>query len=359
MRYGYFMMPLHPPGSALADTIEMDLRQIECLERLGYDEVWVGEHFTHEWENIPAPDLFIAAALQRTKRIRLGIGVSCMPNHTPFMLAHRVAQLDHMARGRLLWGVGPGATLGDFEVLGIDPRSGRQREIMREMVDVILDLWDNATPGEYEGTSYHFRVPEPDESFGKRMHLTPYMHPHPPIAVAGASERSESLDVAGERGWLPMSGSLALERVLRSHWDQYAEGAQRVGRQAPRETWRISRTIHVAETTEQARREVLEGAIGRAWREYFLPMTKRTRVIERIKARPEMTDDEVTIDYLMDNLFVVGDPDECARRLNVISESVGGFGMVLAIAHDWEDPAIWERSMRLLAQDVIPQVQST
>src|SRR3954471_13779194 len=108
MRYGYFMMPLHPPGSAPAVTLDMDLRQIEDLDRLGFEEAWIGEHFTAEWENVPAPDLLMAAALQRTKTIKLGTGVACLPNHNPFQLAHRIAQLDQMARGRFLFGVGSG-----------------------------------------------------------------------------------------------------------------------------------------------------------------------------------------------------------------------------------------------------------
>jgi limonene 1,2-monooxygenase len=84
MRYGYFMMPLHPPGSDPAATLQLDLEQIERLDELGFDEAWIGEHFTAEWENIPAPDLFIAAALQRTGQIKLGTGVACLPNHNPF-----------------------------------------------------------------------------------------------------------------------------------------------------------------------------------------------------------------------------------------------------------------------------------
>jgi len=113
MRLGYFMMPMHPLGSDPAMTLEHDLRQVERLDQLDYGEVWVGEHFTTEWENIPAPDLFIAAALQRTQQITFGTGVSCMPNHSPFVLAHRIAQLDQMARGRFIWGVGAGSFIGD------------------------------------------------------------------------------------------------------------------------------------------------------------------------------------------------------------------------------------------------------
>src|SRR5215210_886404 len=134
MRSGYFMMPMHPPGSFLADTIDHDLKQIERLDQLGFHEAWIGEHFTAEWENIPSPEIFIAAALQRTSRIQLGTGVTCLPNHNPFQLAH-------LARGRFLWGIGSGGFPGDFEVVGVDPRSGVQRQISIDTVDAVLELW--------------------------------------------------------------------------------------------------------------------------------------------------------------------------------------------------------------------------
>lgn len=357
MRYGYFMMPLHRPGSLLADTLENDLLQVAYLEELGYEEAWIGEHFTHAWENIPAPDIFIAAALQRTRRIRLGTGVSCLPNHNPFMLAHRIAEVDHLARGRFMWGIGPGGTPGDFEALGIDPRSGLQRQITHDVVDVILRLWQDPEPGRYEGWGWRFNVPIPDSSIAKSLHVKPFTRPHPPIAVAGSSERSETLVLAGERGWIPMSSSLASERVLRSHWEQYEAGARAAGRAPARGEWRIARTIHVAETSEQARREAKDGAIGEAWRGYFLPLVRMTRMIDRLKGSPHMSDDEVDLDYLCNTLFIVGDPDECARRIQAIHDDVGGFGMILAIAHEWDDPKVWERSMTLLAREVVPRVE--
>ena len=149
MRLGYFLMPMHPPGSFQADTLELDLRQIERLDRLGYEEAWIGEHFSAEWENIPAPELFIAAALQRTSRIRLATGVSCLPNHSPFHLAHRIAQLHHMSRGRFLFGIGSGGFIGDFEVVDIDPRSGRQCQVTLDVIDAVLKLWEDPQLGRY------------------------------------------------------------------------------------------------------------------------------------------------------------------------------------------------------------------
>ena len=173
MKIGYFNMPLHPPGSDFQQTLHDDLEQIEILDNLGYTEAWIGEHFTAEWENIPAPDLFIVSALNRTKNIKIGTGVTCIPNHNPFVLAHRIAQLDHMAKGRFLWGVGSGGFPGDFSVLGIDPKSGKQRTITRESLDLILDFWKNPKPGKYKNEFWNFNVPEPNETIGLRFHMKP------------------------------------------------------------------------------------------------------------------------------------------------------------------------------------------
>src|SRR5918912_1509784 len=191
MRVGYFMMPVHPPGSDPAETLEIDLAQIERLDELGFEEAWIGEHFTGEWENIPAPDLFIAAALQRTQKIKLGTGVTCLPNHNPFHLAHRIAQLDQMARGRFLWGVGSGGFPGDFTVAGIDPKTGLQRQVTVDAIDAVLDLWDNPRPGTYQAHSWTYTVPEPNPKIAQSVHLRPYQKPRPPIAVAVVPETSD------------------------------------------------------------------------------------------------------------------------------------------------------------------------
>ena len=127
MKLGYFTMPLHPHGSDFSKTIVEDLDQMVTLDWLGYREAWIGEHFTFEWENIPNPDLFIAHAAAITKRIRFGTGVSCMPNHNPAMLAHRIAQLDHQTQGRLMWGVGSSSTPGDYELFGFDSETDDRR----------------------------------------------------------------------------------------------------------------------------------------------------------------------------------------------------------------------------------------
>ena len=352
MRLGYFMMPLHPPGADPAETLDADLEQLATLDRLGFEEAWIGEHFTAEWENIPCPDLFIARALGVTKKMKLATGVSCMPNHNPLMLAQRIAQLDQMARGRFYWGVGSGGFPGDFELFGVDPKSGQQRGITRAALDLILDLWNDPKPGLYESPHWRFTIPEPQADIGLRLHMKPYQRPHPPIGVAGVLPNSETLTLAGERGYLPLSINFVPARILKTHWQAFEAGAARAGRTADPATWRISRDVYVAETDAEARRQVLESTLWRDYRDYFLPLLRKNRGWEILKTDPAMPDSEVTPDYLLENIWIVGSPATVAARLARLREEAGAFGTLLVIAHEWEPRAAWERSMRLLQEAV-------
>ncbi|HXG15953.1 MAG TPA: LLM class flavin-dependent oxidoreductase [Calidithermus sp.] len=356
MRLGYFAMPLHPPGADPARTLEEDLEQLAVLDALGYEEAWIGEHFTAEWEPIPCPDLFIARALGLTRRMVLATGVSCLPNHNPLMLAQRIALLDQLARGRFYWGVGSGGFPGDFQLFGFDPKSGEQREATRQALDLILKLWNDPEPGVYESRWWRFRIPEPRQEIGLRLHLRPYQRPHPPIAVAGVSAASETLGMAGERGYIPMSINFVPPRLLRTHWQAYAEGAARAGRPADRTKWRIARDVLVADTDAEARRLALQGPLARDYVEYFLPLLRAMRGWEIIKSDPDMPDSAVTPEYLADHIWIVGDPDTVVARLKALDEEVGGFGTLLVIAHEWQPRAAWERSMRLLVEEVLPRL---
>jgi alkanesulfonate monooxygenase SsuD/methylene tetrahydromethanopterin reductase-like flavin-dependent oxidoreductase (luciferase family) len=356
MRFGYFMMPMHPPGSDVGQTLQIDLAQVEHLDRLDFHEAWIGEHFTAEWENIPAPDIFIGAALQRTRSIKLGTGVSCLPNHNPFHLAHRIAMLDQLAQGRFLWGIGSGGFPGDFEVVGIDPRSGVQRQVSVDTVDAVLAIWDDPRPGDYVQHGWTYHVPAYEPRIQKHVHLKPFQQPHPPIAVAGVTEKSETLGLAGERGWIPMSINFVTPRVLRSHWASVIEGAARTGRTADRAEWRICRAVHVAPTDEQAREEALGGALARDYRDYFLPLLSMTRGLSGLKMDEAMPDSALTLEYLCDQVWLVGSPRTVAGKIRALHADVGGFGGLLIGATDWSDAAIWRRSMDLFASDVIPAV---
>ncbi len=356
MEVGYFTMPLHPPGSDITQTLADDLEQIVTLDELGYHEAWIGEHFTFAWENIPIPDLFIAQALGMTKNIILGTGVHCMPNHNPMMLAHRVAQLDHMARGRFYWGIGSSSTPGDQQMFGFDAETDDRRQYTRETLEIILQIWDDPRPGLYEGKHWQFRIPEPVDEIGLTFHLKPYTQPHPPIAIAGVSPRSETLIQAGERGWIPMSINLVPSGIVKTHWDAVEEGAAKAGRTADRSTWRIAREVYVAETTEQARKEALGGVLRRDFEDYWLNLMPYLKTLDRVKLDPDVPDSDVTVEYLMDTLWLVGSPEDVADQIRGLYDEVGGFGVLLAMGHEWQPKDKWVNSMTLLAEEVMPKL---
>ena len=356
MQLGFFNMPLHPPGSDLAKTLADDLEQLVVLDSMGYVEAWIGEHFTSEWENIPAPDLLIAQALSVTKQIKFGTGVTNVPNHNPFYLAHRIAQLDQMARGRLLWGIGSGGFIGDFRVVGIDPASGEHRDMTRKAIDLILELWADPQPGAYDHPRWHFNVPDRDDDIGLRVHVKPYQKPHPPIALAGISVKSDTLELAGEQGWIPMSINFAPSRVLKTHWESVTAGAAKTGRTADRADWRIAREIFVADSTKEARKMALEGVLARDFEQYFHPLIGKGRGYGIVKQDPDMPDSEVTSAYMADNVWIVGSREEVTEKLAALTDEVGGFGVLLAMGHEWLPRDVWEQSMGLLATDVVPKM---
>src|SRR5271156_6766641 len=130
LRFGAFIAPFHPVDENPTLAIERDIELVQWLDKLGYDEAWIGEHHSAGFEIIASPELFIATLAERTKHIRLGTGVSSLPYHHPLMLADRINQLDHIPRGRVMFGVGPGALPSDAIMMGIQPI--KQRDMMDE-----------------------------------------------------------------------------------------------------------------------------------------------------------------------------------------------------------------------------------
>jgi alkanesulfonate monooxygenase SsuD/methylene tetrahydromethanopterin reductase-like flavin-dependent oxidoreductase (luciferase family) len=358
MNLGYFTMPLHPPGAVPADWLQSDVDQVVTLEELGYAEAWLGEHYTSAWESLPCPDLLIASALARTKTIKLGTGVNALPTHHPVNLAHRIAQLDQMARGRFMWGIGSGGFAGDFELFDIDMKNFEMRSLARDVLDAVLMLWDDPKPAFHEHNRWRFRVPEYQPDIGLGLHWRPYQTPHPPIAVAGIGPRSDMITLAGQRGWIPMSINFVTPATLKMHWETYEESADQAGVGSDREVWRISREVFVGETPEQARREALEGTLGRDWGQFLLPILKKLNMMIAPKLDPDMADEDVTLEYLCENLWIVGDVDEVTDKLYDLYTHTGGFGTLLVNGHEWDPTGKWEQSMGLLAREVMPKLRA-
>ena len=353
MQFGLFMMPLHPPHRAFADGYDRDVAQIVAADRLGFQEVWVGEHLTERWENAPAPDLLLAQALALTKTVRLGTGVTLLALHNPVYLAHRLAMLDHMARGRFQWGIGGGGIPTDLSLLGLDPSTVRARSA--EVLDVVLKLWASDGRFTYRGKYFDIDTPVLDPVKDRGYYMKPLQQPHPPIAVAASTPTSSSMRMAGERGWIPMSSSLLSRSYLSGHWRLVEAGAADAGRPANRSQWRIARDVLVAPTSAAARQRA-QAVLGRNYVQHQYPNRIGTAQMASTKLEPSMPDEAVTVDYLMENLWIVGDPSECADKIQQIYEESGGFGALLTITTDSDDAGWDHESLRLLMEKVAPRV---
>ena len=357
MQCGLFMMPLHPPEKDPTQAYDEDLELLVRADALGYSEAWIGEHFTTRWENIIAPDLFIAKALPLTQRMKLGTGVALLSFHHPLILAQRIAFLDHLAHGRFYFGIGAGGVPTDMEMFGVNAKEGEHRARTREAIEIILKAWTEDGPFTYAGRYWQVKIPEPWPDIGLGYHMKPYQKPYPPIAVAGSTRDSGTLRLAGEYGWIPMSINFLPTPVLQSHWRAIEEGAGKSGRVPDRRQWRIAREIYVAETTATARREALEGPMIGAFQRYFKTLLKWRGGLDVFKIDPSMPDDLVTPEYLLEHIYIVGDPEECSRRLRILSDELGGCGTVLLICHDWQPRELWMRSVELLAKEVMPRLR--
>lgn len=354
MKTGLFLQPSHPPERTPIEQYAWDVQVVEWGDQLGFSEAWFGEHFTAPWEPVPAPDLLIAQALTRTERITLAPGAHLLPFHHPAELAHRIAMLDHMAQGRLMLGVGAGSIPTDYAMFNIDPASGIQREMMWEALEIIMRLWTEQGPWIQEGRFWTVVKPEPFAGF--HFHLTPFQKPHPPIGIAGLSERSPTLKAAGERGFIPLS--LTFNPVyLASHWEAVEEGAAEAGRIASRQQWRIVRDVFVADTDEEAVDLAVNGNQGRHWLSENIEVATRFGWLKYLKHEPSVRDEDIKPEYLARHLWLTGSPETVAERLRETYEVVGGFGVLLVNSYDYAEHAeAWRYSMELLQHEVLPRV---
>lgn len=350
-------MPSHPPECSIREGQCRDLQDIEQLDSLGFNEAWIGEHFTADWEPCPAPDLLIAQALLQTKRIRLGPLGHLLPFHHPIELAHRVAYLDHMAGGRYQLGVGIGVLPTDHALFALDASHGRNRRMTFEAIDMMIRLWiDGAS--DFSGEFWSMGETRSELPLG--YHLVPYQKPHPPIAIAGLTAGSENHKLAGEKGWIPVSLGIDPDAsVTAQHWDAVVEGAARSGRTPDRNDWRIIRDVYVAPTDAEARELAINGIMGRCWREFLLPIYLGLGLGRFLKRDLAMPDEAVDLEYLVNNLWFVGSPGTVADRILDLQAKTGGFGHLLIVSYDATgEREAWNRSLQLLMNEVLPRCQS-
>ncbi|MBS0470194.1 MAG: LLM class flavin-dependent oxidoreductase [Proteobacteria bacterium] len=337
LKNGIFLAPFHPVDEDPTLCIQRDLELIDHLDRLGYDEAWIGEHHSAGYEIIASPEVFIAAAAERTKRIKLGSGVISLPYHNPLMAANRVIQLDHQTRGRFMFGVGPGLLPSDAFAMGIDPAT--QRDRMVEAIEVIVRLFK----GE--------RVTHKSDWFtlvDATCQLRPYTWPHPEIAVASSVTPSGG-KLAGKHGFGMLCVAATQEGgydALGINWKIANEVAAENGKTMDPERLRLVGPIHIAETRAEAYKNVEFGL--RKWQDYF-------GGISAVAGR-EGTETRTIEEMAKSGQIVVGTPDDAIAQIKRLQAKQGEFGVFLQLAHNWANFENTKKSYELWMRHVTPVI---
>jgi len=344
VRFGTFMAPFHPPEHNPTLSLEQDLELLRHMDELGFDEAWIGEHHSAGSEIIASPEIFIAAAAARTKRIKLGTGVVSLPYHNPLWTAERMVLLDHLTRGRIMLGVGPGALPTDAAMLGLEP--SEMRPLLEEYMAIVMQLLTTDEPVNYSSDRLTLK--------DARLHLRPYSEPLFDIAVAAVASPSGA-KLAGKygAGVLSLGATVSIGMdVLAHHWSIQEDVAAQHGLVADRDKWRLVGLMHLAETEEQARQDVEYGITQ--WFRYF----------QNVAAFPQMAveggDIDEMVDFVNGGLGVVGTPDQAIAQIEeLLEQSNGGFGAYLTLSHNWANNEATRKSYELLARHVMPRFQGS
>jgi limonene 1,2-monooxygenase len=341
LKFGAFLAPHHPIGEHPMLQFRRDLDLVEHLDKLGYDEFWCGEHHSSGWEMIASPEMFLAAAGERSARIKLATGVVSLPYHHPFHVAQRMVQLDHMTGGRTIFGSGPGALASDAHTLGVDPMLLRDRQ--DEAIGIIRRLF---TGERVTATSDWFTLQD------AALQLLP-LQEEMPCAVASQISPS-GMTLAGKHGIGVISiGSLSEEglNALPTQWSFAEAAAAQHGQTVDRVHWRVLLSWHIAETRDQARAEARDGLL-RHHNEYI------TGTLQRPGARPFTTPDEAVdkTAFAPGATATIGTPDDLVARIKAVLDLSGGFGTVIGFVHDWANPENTRRSWDMVARYVVPEI---
>lgn len=343
LRFGSFLAPHHPVGEHPTLQLKRDLDLVEHLDELGFDEFWCGEHHSSGWETIASPEMFLAAAGQRSHRIKLGTGVVSLPYHHPFLAAQRIVQLDHMTEGRAIFGTGPGALASDAHAMGVDPLLQRDRQ--DEAIGVIRRL----LAGEE-------RVSHSSDWFELNDAALQILPVQDEIPMATASMVSPSgMTLAGKYGIGVLSiGSMSTAGIqaLPLQWSFAEEAAAANGQVVDRADWRIVIQFHIAETREEARAQAKNGLFR--WHNEYTVGTLQRPGVDAFTS-PDQAVDEVA--FSDGAIGVIGTPDDLVERIRDLYELAGGFGVVVGFAHDWANIEDTRRSWDLVARYVVPELK--
>jgi 3,6-diketocamphane 1,6-monooxygenase len=364
MDTGLIFHPYMKPGRTARQTFEWGVQSAIACDKIGFTTMMISEHASQIWENIPAPELIMAAAALQTERIKFAPMAHILPHHNPTKLAMTVGWLSQILEGRYFMGIGAGAYSLASYMHGVkeeDQNTEHLNDMVRESLMIMEKIWKRE-PFFYEGKYWDAGFPkeeaavtEEDEQH-KLANYSPWGGAFPEFAVTGFSANSPSMRLAGERNFKPVSIYSGLD-ALKRHWEIYSEANIKAGFTPDRQRHAVSHTIFCADTDAEAKRRVMEGPVGYCFNRYLIPIWKRFGMMDGFAKDHGIDTADADLEFLVDKVFVVGSPDTVVEKLNALFEQCGGWGTLQIESHDYyDDPGEWFYSLELCAREVAPRV---
>ena len=358
VKLGMFTMPFHHPDRDYATILEEDQEAIVLADRLGFTEAFVGEHFSSWSERITSPLIFFATLIPRTTQIRFGTGVINLPQLHPATVAAHAAMFDQLCKGRFIMGIGPGGLVSDLEMFDVGQAELRPQMVhrvhrdraqavgpgpaLRDRRPLLEDLAEERHLARVQGR-LPCRGPTRSRTRPSRSRCS---RPTP-------TARSPRVSAAGSRS--PASSSTAA--TCAGTGRSTSRAASAAGRRPDPDIWRVSRSILVTESDAQAEEYLADPDNGLSFYYHFFhhSFSKGRKALFMLKPDLDVPDEDVTMDMIKRALVIAGSPRRVVEQLVALREETGHFGTLLMGGHDWDQPALWRRSMELLATQVMPQ----
>jgi alkanesulfonate monooxygenase SsuD/methylene tetrahydromethanopterin reductase-like flavin-dependent oxidoreductase (luciferase family) len=358
MDSGLIHIPYMRPERTSRQTFDWAVENAIEADQRGFTEMMVAEHATQRWECIPTPELVIAAAARETERIKFAPMAHLLPHHHPAGLAIQTGWLSQILQGRYFMGVGAGAYVNASYMHGIKDLSDLNLRV-RESLEIMEKMWARK-PFFHEGKYWSAGYPEEEhDEHDDDQHLLADYSPWGgkfDIAVTGLSRNSPSIQFAGERGYMPVS-IYSGSSILKTHWETYEQAALANGQTPDRAKYHVSQTVFVADTDKEAKKLAMEGPIGYCFERYLWPIWERFGLLEGFVKDAGAEASDVNLEWICDNVWMVGSPATVIEKMNKVFEYTGGWGTLQVESHDYIDnPSPWFESLSLIANEVAPKI---
>jgi len=350
MKLGYFTFPMHPHNKDYYKSLIEDRESIILADKLNFQEAFIGEHLSDKCERITSCMNFISSLIFDTKKIKLATGTLNLPHSHPVTIAAQVSMIDTMLKGRFIMGIGPGSLVSDMEMYQTLDKN--RLEIFLESIDHILNIWKMKAPYNFRGKYWNISTMK---TYNKKLFIgevgKPYQKPHPEIVVTSLGASIAGLEQAINRGWNIISSNFLRDNRLEEHNKVIVKSKRK------NINWRIAKFIFVSQNKRELDNYGIssKGPIYFCLKQIYNKLKKANR-LDILKKNPADKKEKINLKTLMKELVICGDTSKVIDEVQKLKNNCSNISTLTYVNVDWKNKKISEKSMKLLAEKVMPKV---